>query len=75
MSNAVRRAKIRRDSTGRPDKATVEAYLPMAYDIERADHDYVYIVGTDVAGWTLDDYVIPRLASGLMFAEEISSGE
>jgi hypothetical protein len=29
------------------------------------------IQGEDNAGWTLDDYVIPRLASGLHFAKEI----
>lgn len=30
----------------------------------------VTIVGRDVAGWTLDLYVIPRLASGLIFFNE-----
>ena len=29
------------------------------------------IAGRDVAGWTLDAYVIPRLASGLYFAAEV----
>jgi len=30
-----------------------------------------YIIeGNDVAGWTLDEYVIPRLASGLMQTKE-----
>jgi hypothetical protein len=29
------------------------------------------ITGTDQAGWTLDDYVIPRLASGLIVAKEV----
>ena len=29
------------------------------------------IAGEDSAGWTLDDYVIPRYASGLIQAEEI----
>ena len=32
--------------------------------------EYV-IAGTDHAGWTLDDYVIPRYASGLIGCEEI----
>jgi hypothetical protein len=31
----------------------------------------VIIGGTDNAGWTLDGYVIPRLASGLLWATEI----
>lgn len=29
------------------------------------------IAGEDSHGWTLDDYVIPRYASGLIWAEEI----
>jgi hypothetical protein len=29
------------------------------------------IEGTDNAGWTLDGYVLPRLASGLYFGKEI----
>jgi hypothetical protein len=29
------------------------------------------IEGRDNAGWTLDDYVLPRLASGLYFGKEI----
>ena len=29
------------------------------------------VVGIDVAGWTLEDYVIPRLASGMIWAEPI----
>jgi len=29
------------------------------------------IGGEDNAGWTLDDYVLPRLASGGMFGSEI----
>lgn len=37
-------------------------------------HQSVRIVirGHDVAGWTLDGYVIPRLASGLIWAAEIT---
>jgi hypothetical protein len=30
----------------------------------------VVIEGEDVAGWSLDGYVIPRLASGLLSAKE-----
>lgn len=29
------------------------------------------IAGRDAYGWTLDDYVIPRYASGLIWVEEI----
>ena len=35
----------------------------------------VVIAGEDNAGWTLDDYVIPRLQSGLIQANEISSDD
>ena len=37
-----------------------------------AEDEVVLIVGRDSAGWTLDGYVIPRLASGTIFAEEVS---
>lgn len=56
--------------------STVRAYLPRNYSawpIAPADgRDRVLIVGRDNAGWTLDGYVIPRLASGLHFAREVS---
>jgi hypothetical protein len=56
--------------------ATVERYLPGNYMMVCLDDDVtkvheVLIVGRDLAGWTMDDYVIPRLASGLIFAKEI----
>ncbi len=55
--------------------ARVEAYLPSNYwvspirgwDGHRA---VIKIAGTDNAGWTLDGYVLPRLASGLIFGRE-----
>ena len=31
----------------------------------------VLISGSDVAGWTMGDYVKPRLASGMLGCEEI----
>ena len=51
----------------------VAAYLPAGYRVVEADvigkqGDSVIIAGYDIAGWTLEDYVIPRLASGCMFA-------
>lgn len=36
---------------------------------------FILIVGEDVAGWTLDGYVLPRLASGLIFAVEVKFEE
>ena len=54
---------------------TVRAYLPSNYTAERTMLDSIIIDGTDNAGWTLDGYVIPRLASGLIFAREITGDE
>lgn len=54
------------------DAKAVAGYLPSNYQVTGEDDDYVYIEGTDNAGWTLDGYVIPRLGSGLIFAEEIT---
>ena len=54
----------------------VAAYLPPGYsvvdaDVVGADGDSVVIEGEDRAGWTLDRYILPRLASGLLFGEEL----
>lgn len=55
--------------------ADVVAYLPRGYEVAgevRQDGRTVTIIeGRDDAGWTLNDYVLPRLASGLYFGEEI----
>jgi len=32
----------------------------------------LYVIGYDNAGWTLQDYVIPRLASGLIAVSEVA---
>lgn len=48
----------------------VRAYLPGNYHANQYGPSIV-IVGRDYAGWTLDDYVIPRLASGLVWVEEV----
>ena len=52
----------------------VSAYLPRNYDATLSTANNlvfrVKISGYDSAGWTLDGYVIPRLASGNMYAEE-----
>lgn len=46
----------------------VAAYLPRNYEV---DETYtgrgIMVRGTDQQGWTLEGYVLPRLASGLMF--------
>jgi hypothetical protein len=49
----------------------VSAYLPSNYKVTEVHDTYAVIEGVDNAGWTLDDYVIPRLASGLIFAKEV----
>lgn len=58
----------------------VAAYLPSNYrvtgvSVERvtthANGHVVTVEGEDSAGWTLDGYVLPRLASGLYFGKEI----
>jgi hypothetical protein len=49
---------------------TIRRYLPSNYFAD-SDGGSVFIHGVDSAGWTLDDYVIPRLASGMYYAREI----
>jgi len=51
---------------------TVARYLPSNYEVLHPawSEGGILIGGMDVAGWTLDDYVIPRLASGLIRCEE-----
>lgn len=54
--------------------AIVQRYMPSNYKvIESPDKENLYIYGHDDHGWTMEDYVIPRLASGLIWASEISS--
>jgi hypothetical protein len=67
---------------GARSEREVAAYLPAGYrvissepetELLAKDRVRVTIAGTDSAGWTLEDYVIPRLASGLMSCEEVTS--
>ena len=69
LAKPVRRAIVQR-SNGRPQPSEVDAYMPANYAVKKWDHDRIVIEGQDNAGWTLDDYVIPRLASGLIYAKE-----
>lgn len=62
----------------RGTRSEVEAYLPANYEIvhwsaEPDGKGKAVIAGEDVAGWTLHDYVIPRLASGLLTCREYPS--
>ena len=60
--------------TGARSRREIEAYLPANYrivhELDRPRAEFV-IAGRDSAGWTLDGYVIPRLASGLIQAQEV----
>ena len=58
---------------GARDLAEVQAYLPGNYEAHIDEYGIIVITGTDSAGWTFYDYVQPRLASGLIFAEEVLS--
>jgi hypothetical protein len=70
-----------RYATVRGNRLTREGlsrYLPANYNVigSHAEltgaNDVIYIIaGVDHAGWTMDDYVIPRLASGLIWAKEL----
>jgi hypothetical protein len=66
----VRRAVIK----GETDLERVAAFMPSNYSCFPNHAGEIFIVGFDEAGWTLDGYVIPRLASGLIIAEEIIHG-
>lgn len=56
------------------DLDTVQSYLPTNY-IAVQRNDAIFIEGYDRDGWTLDGYVIPRLASALIVAKEVFDHE
>lgn len=59
----------RRDITGKQ----VQRYLPSNYDVIReVNENTVEIGGVDVAGWTMDEYIIPRLQTGLFHVQEVT---
>jgi hypothetical protein len=53
------------------DASVIAAYLPGNYRVLGTVDGQKVIAGRDRAGWTLECYVIPRLASGLYLASEI----
>lgn len=57
---------------GSGDVAAIKQYLPANYRVVEVTEAGTLIEGEDVAGWTLDDYVLPRLASGLYFGLEVT---
>ena len=66
-------------STRREDGSDVAAYLPGNYRIVGVlageFGDQALIEGEDNAGWTMQDYVLPRLGSGLVGCREITGAE
>lgn len=76
--NPIRRAIVNSavGVVGSAEIDRVRAYMPANYHvIDRGADKAPMIEGYDHAGWTLDGYVLPRLASGLIFAEEIPPEE
>ena len=71
----MKRAKV----TGARSVREVEAYLPDNYRVtdwyQHGNRLIVLIEGEDALGWTLADYVAPRLASGLMGCAETTEGD
>ena len=62
---------MRREALIKTDHVeAVKRYLPDNYAVVGFDSTGVTIRGEDIRGWTLDGYVLPRLASGLYFGEE-----
>jgi hypothetical protein len=56
---------------GARDSVMLERYLPSNYYIVGGAKEGFIIAGSDNDGWTLDDYVIPRLSSGNMGCREL----
>lgn len=59
------------DEATRYMKARAENYMPANYQVVEHQHS-LFLIGTDNAGWTLHDYVLPRLASGSIYATEVA---
>lgn len=54
------------------DVNVIRKYMPSNYDAEQLfDTEWVMIHGFDVAGWTMEDYVVPRLGSGNYYVRVI----
>jgi hypothetical protein len=54
---------------GENDAEKIGRFMPGNYQAKKVGELHTLIYGQDSCGWTLEDYVIPRLASGLYFAE------
>jgi len=69
----MRKAIVEKTRYSRFTLREVQAYLPRGYTAEELENGDVLISGEDNAGWGLDTYVIPRLASGMIYAKEIEA--
>lgn len=65
--SVTRLAKV----TGYRSEEELKAYLPDNYLVAAICDGFAVIAGVDIAGWTLDGYVIPRYSSGLMACREL----
>ena len=77
MTTEINRPNMRTATLTLPQRGVtlkmVQDYLPSNYSAYPGDwntKDTIRIKGYDRFGWTLDEYVIPRLRSGLMVATE-----
>jgi streptogramin lyase len=67
--------------TGARSEREVAAYLPGNYAVVavrtlgEGTRPEVIISGEDRFGWTLEEYVVPRLASGLIACRELDESE
>ena len=59
-------------ASGRDSAEQVAPFLPDNYYIAAKTPDGFLLAGTDDAGWTMKDFVIPRLQSGLIGVREIT---
>ena len=72
-TNPLRKGRIRRTPGGNPTSEAAARYLPANYQVTGEDDEWVYFAGHNNSGWTMSGYVLPRLASGLFWAEEVPS--
>jgi hypothetical protein len=53
----------------------VLAYMPTNYIATSTVDGKIFVIGIDDAGWTLDGYIAPRLASGNMRVTKVEGAE
>jgi len=68
----LQRERVARVTSGRSTLDQVRDYLPRNFTADVSESGEIEIRGYDTHGWTLDGYVIPRLASGLIAAREVA---